>query len=132
MKNTLGKEERLKSRKLIGRLYEEGKSITSFPLRMVYLQTQHPSDFPAQVAVSVSKKFFKLAVDRNKVKRLLRETYRKQKSIVYTTVDAPYIFMITFIDKKVWKYADLELQMKKLLTLFINQIKTTKNDENQQ
>ena len=131
MKHTLGKEERLKSRKLIGRLYEEGKSIRSFPLRMVYLQTEHTSDFPAQVAVSVSKKIFKLAVDRNKIKRLLREIYRKQKSIVYDTVDTPYIFMITFIDKKVWKYADLEPQMEKLLTLFIKQIKTTQNNENQ-
>ncbi len=131
MKYTLGKEERLKSRKLIGRLYEEGKSIRSFPLRMVYLQTEHTSGFPAQVAVSVSKKFFKLAVDRNKIKRLLREIYRKQKSIVYNAVDTPYIFMITFIDKKVWKYTDLEPQMEKLLLLFIKQIKTIQNDENQ-
>ncbi len=131
MKHTLGKEERLKSRKLIERLYEEGKSIRSFPLRMVYLQTDDTSDFPVQMAISVSKKIFKLAVDRNKIKRLLRETYRKQKSIVYNTVDVPYIFMITFIDKKVWKYADLEPQMEKLLTLFIKQIKTTQNDESQ-
>ena len=73
MKFTLGKEERLKSRKLIGRLYTEGETIKKFPLRMVYLQTEHTSNYPAQVGVSVPKRLFKKAVDRNRIKRLLRE-----------------------------------------------------------
>ena len=63
MRYTLGKEERLKSRKIIGRLYGEGKSIKVFPLRMVYLQTTHTSGFPCQVGVSVPKRNFKRAVD---------------------------------------------------------------------
>tara|TARA_B100000795_G_scaffold269897_1_gene261000 strand:- start:9147 stop:9386 length:240 start_codon:yes stop_codon:yes gene_type:complete len=79
MKQTLGKKERLKSKKLIGRLYTEGSSVKAFPLRMVYLQTEHTSDFPAQVGVSVAKRTFKKAPDRNRLKRLMRETYRLQK-----------------------------------------------------
>ena len=76
MKFTLGKQERLKSRKLIEKLYKNGESVKAFPLRMVYLQTAHTSKFPAQVGVSVAKRNFKKAPDRNRLKRLMRETYR--------------------------------------------------------
>ncbi|MGG8496003.1 ribonuclease P protein component [Tenacibaculum sp. TC6] len=122
MRFTLGKEERLKSRKLIGRLYEEGKSIKVFPLRMVYIQTEHTSEYPAQVGVSVPKRNFKRAVDRNRLKRLLRESYRKEKHIVYSELNKPYVFMISYLAKEEWKYADIELKMKKLITLFIAEI----------
>lgn len=122
MRFTLGKEERLKSKKLIGRLYEEGKVIKVFPLRMVYIQTEHTSKFPAQVGVSVPKRNFKKAVDRNRIKRLLRETYRKEKHTIYETVDKPYVFMISYLARDEWKYADLEHKMKKLLTQFITEV----------
>ncbi len=127
MKFTLGKEERLKSRKLIGRLYSEGEYIKKFPLKMVYLQTEHTSKYPTQVGVSVPKRLFKRAVDRNRIKRLLRESYRLQKEIVYSEVDKPYVFMISYLAKEEWKYADIEDKMRKLLTLFIE--KTSKNEE---
>jgi len=129
MKNTLGKEERLKSRKLIEKLYQEGKSVKAFPLRMIFLQTEHASKFPAQVGVSVPKRNFKLAVHRNRIKRLMRETYRLQKNIVYDTVDAPYVFMISYIGKEEWSYDKMFLKMEKLLTLFVNAINENK-DEN--
>lgn len=127
MKFTLGKEERLKSRKLIGKLYAEGKSIKTFPLRMVYMQTEHTSQFPVQVGVSVPKRNFKRAVDRNRIKRLLRESYRLQKNIVYSEVEKPYVFMISYLAKEEWSYADIEQKMQKLLTLFIE--KTSKNEK---
>ena len=123
MKFTLGKEERLKSRKLIEKLYQEGTSIKCFPLRMVYLQTEHTSSFPAQVGVSVSKKNFKKAVDRNRLKRRMRECYRLQKYTVYDTVDKPYIFMISYIGKEEWKYEDLYEKMGKLLKGFVETTK---------
>ncbi|MEX6626714.1 ribonuclease P protein component [Tenacibaculum salmonis] len=127
MKFTLGKQERLKSKKLIGKLYEEGKSIKVFPLRMVYIQTEHTSKFPVQVGVSVPKRNFKSAVDRNRIKRLLRETYRKEKYTVYDAVNKPHVFMISYIARDEWTYADLEVKMKKLLTLFVTEI--NKNEE---
>ncbi|WP_299156168.1 ribonuclease P protein component [uncultured Tenacibaculum sp.] len=127
MKFTLGEQERLKSKKLLGKLYEEGKSIKVFPLRMVYIQTEHTSKFPVQVGVSVPKRNFKKAVDRNRIKRLLRETYRKEKYTVYDGVDKPYVFMISYIARDEWKYVDLEHKMKKLLTLFIAE--TTKDEK---
>lgn len=122
MKFTLGKEERLKSKKLIERLYTEGESIKSFPLRMVFLQTEHTSAYPTQVGVSVPKRNFKKAVDRNRIKRLLREVYRKEKHMVYSEVDKPYVYMISYLAKDEWKYVDLERKMKKLLTLFVEKV----------
>jgi ribonuclease P protein component len=128
MKHTFGKEERLKSKKIIERLYIDGKSVKSFPLRMVYLQTEHTSNFPVQAGVSVPKRNFKNAVDRNRIKRLMRETYRLQKQIVYKNLDTPYVFMISYLGKEEWSYEDLFHKMEKLLTLFIKEVKPKENE----
>ncbi|WP_435414243.1 ribonuclease P protein component [Polaribacter aestuariivivens] len=128
MKHTLGKKERLKSKKLIEKLYAEGKSVKAYPLRMMYIQTEHTSDFPAQVGVSVPKRNFKLAVDRNRIKRLMRESYRLQKSIVYNNLDAPYVFMISYLGKEEMMYEEIYSKMEKLLTLFTDK---TKNKEDE-
>ena len=130
MKFTLGKEERLKSKKIIDKLYQEGSSVKVFPLRMVYLQTKHTSEFPAQVGVSVPKRNFKHAVDRNRIKRLLRETYRKHKYIVYDKLDSPYVYMISYLGKEEQKYVDIERKMEKLLTSFVQEIQKSLKDEN--
>lgn len=129
MKYTLGKQERLKRRKLIEKLYAEGKSLKSFPLRMMYLQTPHTSDYPCQVGVSVPKRNFKLAVSRNRIKRLLRESYRLQKEIVYNNLEEPYIFMISYIGKEEPAYDEVYLKMQKLLNLFVEKTKNIKNEE---
>ena len=129
MKFTLGKKERLKSKKLIGRLYSEGNSVKAFPLRMVYLQTEHTSDFPAQVGVSVAKRNFKKAPDRNRLKRLMRETYRLQKEIVYLNLDKPHVFMISYIGKEEKPYEELFSKMDKLLNLFIEEVKNKSNEK---
>lgn len=123
MKFTLGKQERLKSRKLIEKLYKEGNSVKAFPLRMMYLKTTHTSDFPAQVGVSVPKRNFKKAPDRNRLKRLMRETYRLQKAIVYDNLDQPYVFMISYLGRDKWNYEDLHAKMGKLLKLFVEETK---------
>ncbi len=123
MKQTLGKQERLKSKILLGKLYKEGNSVKCFPLRMVYIQAEHGSKYPAQVGVSVPKRNFKKAVSRNRLKRLLRETYRKQKQLVYKSIDKPYVFMISYIGKEEFSYEDIDAKMVKLLNTFIDKIK---------
>ncbi|WP_369048222.1 ribonuclease P protein component [Tenacibaculum sp. UWU-22] len=123
MRYTLGKQERLKSQKIIEKLYLEGKSIKVFPLRMVYLQTSHTSVFPAQVGFSVPKRNFKRAVDRNRIKRLLRESYRKEKYIIYDNIDKPYVFMISYLAKEESEYVDVKSAMSKLLLTFMTKIK---------
>lgn len=131
MRNTLGTQERLKSKKLIEKLYAEGSSVKSFPLRMMFIQTAHTSDFPCQVGVSVAKRNYKLAVDRNRLKRLMRETYRLQKEIVYNNVEEPYIFMISYIGREEIKYEELYIKMEKLLNTFISSVKKATDEKTQ-
>ena len=76
---TLGRKERLRSRKLIDKVFKEGKSFSVFPYRIYYLKTS----IPLQFGIAVSKKHFKRAVDRNRIKRLTREAYRLQKGILH-------------------------------------------------
>jgi len=129
MKNTLGKKERLKSKKLIEKLYKEGTSVKAFPLRMIFLQTEHTSDYPAQVGVSVAKRNFKKAPDRNRLKRVMRESYRLQKEIVYNNLDVPYVFMISYLGKEEKNYEEIYAKMNKLLSLFIKDIQNISNEE---
>jgi ribonuclease P protein component len=75
---TLGKKERLKSRKIIEQLFSEGQKFTVLPFRVFYLFNEM-TNLPIQFGVGVSAKNFKKAVDRNKIKRITREAYRLQK-----------------------------------------------------
>jgi ribonuclease P protein component len=79
---TLTKSERLKSRKQIEQLFKEGKKISIFPLHVCYQftpLTTNDSGLLTRNGVGVSSKNFKRAVDRNRIKRLIRESYRLQK-----------------------------------------------------
>ena len=73
MRETFGKREKLKRQKQIQQLFAEGKSMSVFPIKLVYLQTDHESTSKIVAGVSVSKRNFKKAVKRNRIKRLLRE-----------------------------------------------------------
>lgn len=84
---TLCKEERLSRKKIIETLHDKGKSIKTPAIILVYQVTELPTIFPAQVMFAASKRLYKRAHDRNRIKRLLREGYRKQKHIVYTSLD---------------------------------------------
>ncbi len=87
-KATFGSQERLKREKIIEQLFKEGKVIHSNCLTLVYLPIALNTHFPAQAMFSASKKKFKHAVDRNRAKRLMRESYRKQKIKLYEALAA--------------------------------------------
>ena len=74
------KEERLCNIKLIEKLYHTGSSFLVYPFRIIWLSSETNSEFPVQVLISVPKKKFKRAVDRNLLKRRIREIYRLHKS----------------------------------------------------
>jgi ribonuclease P protein component len=87
---TLGKNERLKSRKLIEQLFKEGKSFNAFPFRVYYLLQVAPltatQKTMLQFGAGAGTKNFKRAVDRNRIKRLTREAYRLQKKPLEETL----------------------------------------------
>ena len=80
--------ERLKSRKEIARLFQKGQSFGQYPLRLIWLEKKEKEgDFPIQLAVSVPKKKFKKAYQRNRIKRQIKEAYRLQRTHLYTQLE---------------------------------------------
>jgi len=121
--HTFKKEERLCSKKLIDQLFQEGKSFLSFPLKVVYLETAAPLHSPAQAGFTVSKKNFKRAVHRNRIKRLMRETYRLQKHELYQHLgDKRLTVFFIFIAKEITDYKTVEKAMKKALQRIIDAV----------
>ena len=78
--NSLKKEERLCNVKLIEKLYHSGSSFLVYPFRIIWHSSEAISEFPVQILISVPKKKFKRAVDRNLLKRRIREIYRTHKA----------------------------------------------------
>ena len=117
---TLSKEERISSRKLIDQLFNGGRShsMSAFPLRAVYMSTEL-SGVPASMLVSVPKRHFKRAVKRNRVKRQVREAYRKHRQIITEKVSGQTggTIAIAFIwmDGKLLDTAEVEKRMVNLL-----------------
>ena len=88
---TFGKGEKLKSRKDIDTLFQAGRSLAQFPIRVRYTMAMVEGEKgSAQAGFTVSKKHFKRAVDRNRIKRLLREAYRLQKAPLLQTLEAQH------------------------------------------
>lgn len=116
---TFNKQEKLKLKKLIETLFKEGKSITLFPLRIIFLQKDHDKDKPLQVGFSVPKRLIKKAVDRNRIKRQLREVYRLNKKDFYQMIEKKYIIMILFMDDKNYDSPILNTKMIKVFQKFI-------------
>jgi len=120
MQQTFKKQEKLKKSKLIEQLFAQGKSLTIFPIKLIYLEIEHNSPYKIQAGVTVSKRNFKKAVDRNRIKRLLREVYRKNKFVIYESENTKkHIFMFIYLGKTEFEYPILEGKMKLLLQKFI-------------
>lgn len=120
------KKDKLKSKKLIEQLFTEGKAVTVFPLRLVYLKTEFDDGSILKTGMSVSKRLHKNAVDRNHIKRLLREAYRLNKPQYFNTNTTAYAFMILYISKDKTTFVELDTKMKLLFEKFIKH--TSKNE----
>ena len=126
-KNSFVKAERLCSKILITNLFSKGNSvITQFPFRVLWqfvneTQTTHP----AKVMVSVSKRNFPHAVDRNRIKRQMRELYRTQKHLLYEVLgqtNKNIVISITFQGKTQLKYEELNVAFDQVLQKIMTQI----------
>jgi len=130
MNFTYPKNERLKSKTAIGLLFSEGKSVSKYPLRLVYREADENSEEKIKIGVSVSKKYFKKAVDRNYFKRVLRETYRLNKNLLLENVQEPYSLMFFYQTKDKLSYEEINTKTVQLFEKFLQQINKTPDSEN--
>ena len=125
MNNTYPKTEKLKSKITIDLLFSEGKSISKYPLRLVFVPLDSKNEEQIKMGVSVSKKYFKKAVDRNYFKRVLRETYRLNKYLLLENSEKKYGFMFFYQTKDRLSYQEINEKTIQLFQKFV------KNQENE-
>lgn len=130
---TFKKEERLCSRQLMDRLYEEGRKLMAFPYSVRYLvidsDTPQP---PCQVLIIAPKRIFHHAVDRNRIKRLTRECYRLRKDSLYSFLQKQSInivFSMVYIHNEIIDYEQLGNKMDKLMASLVEDIIKMKNEK---
>jgi ribonuclease P protein component len=105
------KSERLCSKILIDQLFEKGSSFKNFPFKVIWLETPEVTE-PLQVVISVPKRVFKRAVDRNKVKRRIREAYRKNKILVTAQLkNKKVILMLMYTTNIILDYKAIEVKL---------------------
>ncbi len=122
MKQAFKKTERLNEKKLVQKVFKEGNSLFKYPFKVIYLEFDKTTDYPAKVLISVAKRNFKKAVTRNKIKRLIREAYRKNKYLLcdnYTNERKncfkTRIIVLIYVGKEVMKYQEIEKKINLIL-----------------
>ena len=120
------KNEKLKSRKTIDLLFTEGKTVTKYPLRLVYKETSFEDNTTIKIGVSVSKKHFKNAVDRNYYKRVLRECYRLNKQIIIENIDKNFAVLFFYQTKDRLSYQEINNKTIQLFEKFVKAIQSEK------
>lgn len=115
---TLTKEERLSWKRYIDLLFEKGQSFVAFPLRVIYLSVEQEMPARSSILISVSKKKFKSAVKRNKIKRQVREAYRLQKNELILNLEAKeknLLVAFLYLDKEIHSHKTMEKAMQKTI-----------------
>ena len=123
------KNEKLKSKITIGLLFSEGKSVSKYPLRLVYHSGALGDEQPLKVGVSVSKKYFKKAVDRNYFKRVLRETYRLNQHLLKDQLSQPYALMLFYQSKDRLTFEEINSKTIQLFEKFLAQINSVSKED---
>lgn len=124
---TFRKGERLCSKLLTDQLFANHRSLFVHPFKLLWMETELQGDYPAQVLVTASKKHYKKAVDRNYIKRLLREAYRKNKASLYDILHQQkkqVALAILCVNREKLSYADTEEK----IVLLLQKLKAALNE----
>lgn len=117
---TFNKSERLTHKPTINHLFSgqnKNKRLNAYPLSLVFFEVEPNSDSPAQVLISVPKKKLRKAVQRNRIKRLVREAYRLQKHELYKAIgpDKQIALAIVYLKDELSSFASIQKAVTKLL-----------------
>lgn len=119
---TFSKDERLCSKPLIDQLIQKGNSFNGFPFKIVWLELQE-STSPVKIVISVPKRKFKKAVDRNRIKRLIREAYRKNKhTLIDRLKEKKLALLVVYTSKTIMEYAEAEEKINQVLIRLGNEV----------
>lgn len=124
---TLTKKERITGKNKIENLFTKGKSFLKYPLKIVYIECERDSEYLVSILVSVPKKRLKLAVKRNKIKRLIREAYRLNKNIITNDLshsNRQISLSFVYVKDDLTDYETIERSMCKALNELAYQLKT--------
>ncbi len=133
MRQTFTKAERLNSKKTIDQLFKKGSEKTNsvflYPFRVVCLFQPSNEKKTISIIISVSKRLFKKAVDRNLIKRRIREAYRLNKNLIYSdeSIIFPSDIAFIYVGKEILTFEQIENKMKVVLKKIIELINNTSN-----
>ena len=128
---TFKKEERVTGAKRVDAIFATGKSFISYPLRVVYLLHEQSTKSGCSILVSVPKKRIRKSVHRNRIKRLIRESYRLNKELISEinisekSLDVAFIYIKDIASD----YVEIEKAMQKALIQITIRIKNAENSE---
>jgi ribonuclease P protein component len=112
---TFTKDERLSKEKTIKELFEKGSSFYLYPFKVIHIPNPDKGAYAInQVLISVSSRQFKRAVDRNKIKRRIREAYRLQKEVLNTKSEK-VIFTFIYTAKEILPYTEVKAKLFQVL-----------------
>jgi ribonuclease P protein component len=128
LNNTFPKSERLHSKKLIQELFQKGSFFYSYPFKVLFLP--QPEGVSHQVLISVSKRKFKNATDRNLIKRRIREAYRLNKHTLNSNQEGQHSLSIAYIytGKEIPTYQFIEAKLSKSLRRLMVEVENANRD----
>ncbi|MBC2838185.1 ribonuclease P protein component [Robiginitalea sp. SC105] len=112
------KREKLSRQKLWEEVFSKGATIKAYPLLLYYLQSPLPEPVPVQAGFAVSKRNFRRAVHRNRIKRLMREAFRLEKPGFFNNTEGSFAFVFLYIGRELPDFDTISRATHTLLTKF--------------
>ena len=122
-KHTYGKEQRLKSVIVLNRIFESGEKIKSFPILARYTTSTFEAEVPFQVATTVSKRRFRKAVTRNRIKRLMREAWRLEKhrlGEIWKKGDSQFALVLIYVGNEIPDFEKCANTIRKIVDVLLD------------